>query len=99
LMGEVDGWLTMIVVGRDVVILLMVGAAFAFTKIRSFPPSIWGKCSTAAQILFILSELMRLAGFEDALIVMPLKWIVAALGVWSGLDYMYRAIGLVRNQS
>ena len=99
LMGEVEGWLTAIVLGRDVVILLMVGAAFAFTKIRSFPPSIWGKCSTAAQILFILAELMRLAGFQDALIVTPLKWIVAALGVWSGLDYMYRAIGLVRKQS
>ena len=82
----------MIVVGRDVLILLMVGAAFAFTKIRSFPPSIWGKGSTAAQILFVLGMLVHLAGYEDTIVLAPLKWTVAGLAVWSGLDYVYRAV-------
>jgi cardiolipin synthase (CMP-forming) len=96
LMGEVEFWLAIVVLGRDVLILLMVGAAFAFTKIRSFPPSIWGKCSTGAQILFVLGELIRLAGYEDTMVLTPLKWIVAALAIVSGLDYLVRAAKLSR---
>lgn len=99
LMHVIDGWIALIVLGRDVVILLMVGAAFAFTKIRSFPPSIWGKGSTAAQILFILAMLIHLAGYEDTVTLVPLKWLVAALAAWSGLDYMLRAAKLARSSS
>jgi cardiolipin synthase (CMP-forming) len=97
IMGSIDWWLAAIVLGRDVFILLMVGAAFAFTKIRSFPPSIWGKCSTAAQILFVLAMLIHLAGYEDTVMLVPLKWIVAALAAWSGLDYAFRAVRLARS--
>lgn len=97
IMGVIDRWLAVIVVGRDVLILLMVGAAFAFTKIRSFPPSIWGKASTAAQILFVLAMLVHLAGYEDTVMLAPLKWMVAGLAVWSGLDYAYRAVRLTRS--
>jgi cardiolipin synthase (CMP-forming) len=97
LMGTIDWWIAAIVLGRDVLILLMVGAAFAFTKIRAFPPSIWGKASTAAQILFILAMLIHLAGYEDTVTLVPLKWLVVGLAAWSGLDYSFRAVGLARN--
>jgi cardiolipin synthase (CMP-forming) len=97
LMGTIDWWIAAIVLGRDVLILLMVGAAFAFTKIRSFPPSIWGKASTAAQILFILAMLIHLAGYEDTVTLLPLKWLVVGLAAWSGLDYSVRAVKLARN--
>ncbi len=97
LMGTIDWWIAAIVLGRDVLILLMVGAAFAFTKIRSFPPSIWGKASTAAQILFILAMLIHLAGYEDSVTLLPLKWLVVGLAAWSGLDYSVRAVSLARN--
>jgi cardiolipin synthase len=97
IMGVIEPWLAAIVLGRDVLILLMVGAAFAFTTIRSFPPSIWGKASTTAQILFVLAMLIHLAGYEDTAILVPLKWIVAALAAWSGIDYAYRAVRLGRS--
>lgn len=97
IMGVIDRWLAVIVLGRDVLILLMVGAAFAFTKIRSFPPSIWGKGSTAAQILFVLAMLVHLAGYQDTAMLAPLKWMVAGLAAWSGLDYAYRAVRLKRS--
>jgi len=93
----IEPWLALIVIGRDVFILLLVAAAFLFTKIRSFPPSIWGKGSTAAQILFTLAVLLHLAGFADTPILLPLKWLVAALAGWSGIDYAYRAVTLYSN--
>jgi cardiolipin synthase len=96
-MGVIDWWLAVVVLGRDVLILIMVGAAFAFTKVRSFPPSIWGKGSTGVQILFILAMLIHLAGYEDTITLLPLKWLVVGLATLSGLDYVYRAIGLARN--
>ena len=97
LMGAIDRWLAIIVLGRDVLILIMVGAAFAFTQIRSFPPSIWGKASTAAQILFILAMLIYLAGYNDTVTLVPLKWTVATLAGWSGLDYALRAVRLAHD--
>lgn len=48
--GAVPRWLVGLVLGRDVLILLAVGAALAFTRIRDFPPSFWGKLSTTVQI-------------------------------------------------
>jgi len=97
IMGVIDRWLAVIVVGRDVLILLMVGAAFAFTTVRSFPPSIWGKLSTTAQILFVLAMLIHLAGYQDTVTLVPLQWMVTALAAWSGIDYVYRAVRIWRS--
>src|SRR5688572_6357044 len=44
--GAVPVWLVGVVVGRDALILGMVGLGFLFTRVRDFPPSIWGKIST-----------------------------------------------------
>jgi cardiolipin synthase len=99
--GAIEIWLAVLVLGRDALILLFAAGAFLFTKsTRDFPPSFWGKASTAAQIVFILALILHLAGLADATlfaapfaaIVTLLKWLVAALAVWSGLDYARLAL-------
>jgi cardiolipin synthase len=90
--GAIETWLAVLVLGRDVGILLFAGAMFLFTKsVRSFPPSIWGKASTAVQILFVLALASHFAGFVGEPVVTTLKWVAVLLTAWSGLDYLWRA--------
>jgi cardiolipin synthase (CMP-forming) len=98
--GGIQKWLAVLVLGRDAGILLFAGAAFLFTKsLRSFPPSIWGKASTAAQIAFVLAVVMHYAGFRMELLVMALKWLTVALTAWSGIDYLVRGVAMAGQDS
>jgi cardiolipin synthase len=99
--GAIERWLAVVVLGRDAMILLFVGGAFLLTPIRSFPPSIWGKASTAAQIAFIGVLLAHLAGFvpgsTGVFLVMVMKWLTAALACWSGAHYGWVGLSMARD--
>lgn len=90
--GALNPWLAALVLGRDAMILLLAGGALLFTTLRNFPPSIWGKASTAAQILFMLIFLLYLCGWADARLAGLMKWIMVAITAWSGLDYALRGV-------
>ena len=49
--GALPWWFVAVVFGRDVLILAASAFALAFTRLRKFPPSFWGKLSTFLQIL------------------------------------------------
>jgi cardiolipin synthase (CMP-forming) len=91
LAGAISSWLTAIVLGRDVLILAAAGAALLFPSARGkseaprrFPPSLWGKLSTIAQMGFVVIVTASL----DLLV--PLStWITAILTVWSFLHYAW----------
>jgi cardiolipin synthase len=89
--GAVAKWLAVLVLGRDALILLFACVAFLFTTVRSFPPSIWGKASTAAQIAYILVLLAHFTGFLSAIVVTPFEYLTAILTVWSFLHYAWTA--------
>jgi cardiolipin synthase len=88
--GSIELWLAALVIGRDVLILLLGGALMRATG-RRFPPSIWGKASTILQALFILALVGSLASAVPGVILEILKWGMAALTAWSGIDYARRA--------
>ncbi len=95
--GDIDRWLAVLVLGRDAGILLFGSGAFLFTKsLRKFPPSIWGKASTTAQVAFVLVLVAHLAGAPDELLVTLGKWSTVALTVWSGIDYLWRGLSMTR---
>jgi cardiolipin synthase (CMP-forming) len=92
--GIMPWWLVAIVFGRDLYILLGVCLFLAFSSIRRFPPSVWGKASTFVQIVTLVVWMARnaldvplLEPFADATL-----WPCAALTVWSGIDYTRRGI-------
>jgi cardiolipin synthase len=89
--GAVVKWLAVLVLGRDALILLFACIAFLFTSLRNFPPSIWGKASTAAQIAYILVLLGHFNGLLNAYFVTPFEYLTAALTVWSFLHYAWTA--------
>ena len=87
--GVVEMWFAILVLARDVLILGFVALAVAFTSLRDFPPSVWGKWSTALQIAFMATLLAHLVGWFGVEPVIVLKWITAALTAWSALHYAW----------
>ena len=89
--GAVPGWLVWLVLGRDLLILLMVGIAFRFTDVRRFPPSLWGKGSTMIQVLTALAVIVDRA--YVSLDYRNLEWILIALTaiitLGSGIHYLW----------
>jgi cardiolipin synthase len=97
--GAIEKWLAILVFGRDILILLLAGAAFAFTKIRSFPPSWWGKASTTAQIAYVLALMAHFCGFLSVGWPNFGKWCVAGFAIVSGIHYLWIAWSMARRPS
>jgi cardiolipin synthase len=92
--GALEGWLAAIILGRDALILAAAGLAFLFVKsVTRFPPSLWGKLSTIAQMALVLIFAVRLT---DPFLEIA-KWITAALTVVSFVHYTLRFIRYTRN--
>jgi len=82
--GSVEGWLAAIVFGRDALILAAAGVALMLSKnLRRFPPSLWGKLSTIAQVALVVTLAARIP--EPVLGIV--KWTTAALTVGSFVHY------------
>jgi phosphatidylglycerophosphate synthase len=85
----------LLVLARDAVILLMAGIAFAFTAIRDFPPSIWGKLSTIVQVGACVAMLLLLSlQFVQPILAGFLTGATAVATLWSGIDYV--RLGVIR---
>ncbi|HET7558101.1 MAG TPA: CDP-alcohol phosphatidyltransferase family protein [Rhodanobacteraceae bacterium] len=87
--GQVAWALAWLVLARDVVIVL---GAFAYHRIVGrfeSQPSLWSKANTLGQILFVLLVLASNA-FAFHWQQHAYAWIVAALTVISGMDYIVR---------
>lgn len=92
-------WLVAVVFGRDALMLIFLALLILFTRHRDFPPSIWGKISTAIQIVTALVILLRRSGllFEipGHLELFFMLLTVTATG-WSAIHYLWRGLGIVR---
>lgn len=100
--GDVPWWLVVVIFARDFVLLLSCAIALFFTRLRRFPPSLWGKASTFLQIVYVFTVLARNAitgpsNVETALVqsAAALIWPVAALAVFSGVHYIWRGFRLL----
>jgi cardiolipin synthase len=85
-------WLMGIVLGRDLLILGFAIVALGRKTRRDFPPSVWGKASTASQIAYVLFAVGHQASITPLIVATVLGWIVATLTVWSGIDYVRRVL-------
>lgn len=87
-------WMVGIVFARDLLILAMAAFGLMFTKVRKFPPSVWGKISTFFQIAAALVVMGDRAG-----IPVPVRlalWLMVGGTVWSGVHYAWRGMQLFR---
>ncbi|MCS7044238.1 MAG: CDP-alcohol phosphatidyltransferase family protein [Bryobacteraceae bacterium] len=99
--GRLPWWLAALVLGRDVLILLFAAWALRFTRLRRFPPSVWGKASTIIQfslgVACVLDMAMPEAGLGAASnALVPLAAVATA---WSGLHYGWTAVRQLRQMA
>lgn len=91
--GFLPAWLVALVFGRDLMILAAASWAMLFTRLRRFPPSIWGKLSTLVQIAVALIVLADPGRLLDRGFVLAS---VAVTTAWSGLHYFWRGVNALR---
>jgi cardiolipin synthase len=98
--NAVPWWLVAIVLGRDIYILVGVLAAIALTKVRSFPPSRWGKISTFVQIAtaicWMVQNIWQVAVFHA--IAAAMVWVCAFFTVASAIHYTLRGTQTLRTR-
>ncbi len=89
---EIPAWICGIVIGRDVLILLVAVLVWRFSKVRDFPPSVWGKLSTFVQVMAGLVILVNRSLGSDIYIhrLEPwVLWVCAGVTLWSGFHYAW----------
>lgn len=69
LKGKIAWWLTILVLGRDVLILAACAVILITVGYRPFPPSIWGKATTFFEILLVVLVLV-LAIWDNQVLMM-----------------------------
>jgi cardiolipin synthase len=87
--GRIPWWLTILVLGRDVLILMTATVILLVSGYRQFPPSIYGKMTTASQILMVFAVLLA-SVFSFPVLELAsqvLGYIVAAFTIFSGFHY------------
>ncbi len=95
-------WLMWLVFGRDLLILSMAAIALLFTRHRTYPPSVWGKVSTALQIAYgvtvLLNRSMIVPDNGAGPVERILLYLTAAATALSGLHYVWRAVRTLRTE-
>lgn len=89
LKGRIPWWLTILVLGRDVLLLSAAAVILITVGYRPFPPSIWGKATTFFEIFLIVVVLFA-AVTNDATLAdlqFVLSYVVAAFVLLSGIHY------------
>ena len=89
LRGQIRWWLTILVLGRDVLILTSAAVILLTVGYRPFPPSLYGKITTTLQILLVFM-VVTLAVFPNPILATTrelLGYAVAAFTVFSGFHY------------
>jgi len=98
IVGSVPWWLVIVVLGRDVFLLASSGIVMRLTDFSQFQPSVWGKISTLVQIVCAIAWMLQNAGISPQLrgVAEALVWPTAAITLWSGLHYSWRALRFLR---
>jgi cardiolipin synthase (CMP-forming) len=84
-------WLTIIILSRDVMILIVAVVILLISGYRPFPPSLYGKLTTAFQILLVFMVVLSAAFPHPAfqLVIRALVFVVTGLTVFSAFHYSY----------
>jgi len=96
--AHIPWWLTATSILRDLLIAVAVLAIWVGIGHRSFPPSLLGKWTTAAQLVTVSAVLLANFVAMPHGVLQPVVLVTWLLVVSSGLHYLFRALDLVRSQ-
>jgi cardiolipin synthase len=87
---QIPVWVTVLVFARDLLIVVVALIVHLTLRVASFPPTWISKVNTVAQILAILLVLFSGLRPEVTPAALVCVYLVAALTVVSGVDYIFR---------
>src|ERR1700690_1097431 len=88
---QIAWWLTIIVFSRDILILVVAVVILLISGNRPFPPSIYGKLTTAVQIILVFTVVLS-AAYPDihlGKVIHVLVYGVTIFSVFSALHYSF----------
>lgn len=96
----IPGWLAVIVISRDFIILLGIAIMTMMSIPYEIKPAIVGKMTTVLQVATIFFTLLYKSFTHDFnyLWIVGLCWVTALFTIISGLTYIFRGVRIV-NQS
>ena len=99
--GIIPGWLAVIVISRDFIILLGIAVLSLMSVAYEIKPAIVGKITTALQVGTIFFALLYKAVTNDFgyYWIIGLCWATALFTVISGLVYMIRGVRILNNSA
>jgi cardiolipin synthase len=88
---QIAWWLTIIVFSRDILILVVAVVILLISGYRPFPPSIYGKTTTAFKIIIVFTVVFSAAypSFHLAKIIHLLVYGVTLFSIGSALHYSF----------
>ena len=97
----IPGWLTVIVISRDCIILFGISILYMMEIHFEIHPAFVSKVTTVLQIFTVLWALsfQCLPGKFDYMWIMLLYWFTALFTIISGLNYIARGVKLINNQA
>lgn len=87
---QIPIWITVLVIGRDVLLVVVALILYLAGGIRRFPPTMLSKINTAIQVAAVLVVLLSALSPHLESLATTLLYLVAVLTVSSGLDYVIR---------
>lgn len=90
-------WLTVTSISRDLLIALAALIIHLQTGHTEFPPSLLGKCTTAAQLSMVAAAMLANLTSTVTPILDPLVYATLVLTVASGLHYFNRSVMLIES--
>jgi cardiolipin synthase len=99
ILGIIPGWLTVIVVSRDFIILFGISIFFMASVPFEIRPIFVSKVTTAVQIItvFLALAMKTLGGDGHPLLIHSLHWLTAGFTTISGFHYILRGIKAINN--
>jgi cardiolipin synthase len=88
---ELAWWLTILVLSRDVLILMVAVVILLVSGYRPFPPSIYGKLTTAAEIILVFLVVLGAAYPQYSMKTLDhyVVYAVTTLSIVSGFHYSF----------
>ena len=98
---KISWWLATLVISRDVLLLTTAAVILVVAGYRPFPPSIYGKLTTMAQIFLVFAVvLLAVSGWPWLEVVKTiLVYLVAGFTVFSGFHYSIVVVRRLAEQS
>ncbi|MDD5712162.1 MAG: CDP-alcohol phosphatidyltransferase family protein [Smithellaceae bacterium] len=99
ILGAIPGWLAVIVISRDAVILVGVGILTVMSVTYEVKPFFVSKVTTALQILtvFVILLFLSVKVPVDHFLISWLYGLTALFSIISGLSYMVKGVKYVNN--